>query len=244
MSVSVYLPALKDIRVAKGFTQDALAAAAHITTKTISRIENGESTSIETAKQLAKVLELKSFSQLQSIESTGLFKRFLKEMFVIITSAWAGTLRYLPFFTFFHLCLNPPNADLPIFDVPITLGMVLESAGKCIMPLLTFSLGFFCYHFADSHLGDLYMNAFDQWASSLTNSKYVTATNFAIGLCFATSGVIIPLASNHNVVTDLGFFPLTLLALVYIVGVMSYSILLSRIINVLSSMFRRLNQNA
>ncbi|MEF1340215.1 helix-turn-helix transcriptional regulator, partial [Vibrio rotiferianus] len=66
MSVSVHLPALKDIRVAKGFTQEALAAAIHKTTKTISRIENGDPTSIETAKLLAQVLELKSFAQLQS----------------------------------------------------------------------------------------------------------------------------------------------------------------------------------
>lgn len=244
MSVSVHLPALKDVRVAKGFTQEALAAAVHKTTKTISRIENGEPTSIETAKQLAQALELKSFAQLQSIESTGLFKRFLKEIFSIVVSAWTSTMKYLPFFVFYNLCVNVGSTDLGVFDVPITLGMVLESAGKCIIPLFTFSLGFSSYRFADSYLGELYTSAFNLWVTSETNLKYVTATNITLGLCSAATGLVIPVVSNNNVMTDLSFVSLLLLSMVYIVGVISYSFLFSRIINVCSAMFRSLNQNA
>lgn len=241
MSVSVHLPALKDIRVAKGFTQEALAAAVHKTTKTISRIENGEPTSIETAKQLAQVLELKSFVQLQSIESTGVFKNFLKEIFSIVVSAWTSTMKFLPFFVFFNLCVNVDSNDLGIFDVPITLGMVLESAGDCIIPLFTFSLGFSSYRFADSYLGALYTVAFDQWVASETNLKYVSATNVILGLCSASAGIIAPVVSNQNILTDLSLLPLFILAIIYIVGVISYSFLFSRIIDVCSSMLRSLN---
>lgn len=244
MSVSVHLPALKDIRVAKGFTQEALAAAIHKTTKTISRIENGDPTSIETAKLLAQVLELKSFAQLQSIESTGLFKQFLKEIFSIVTSSWTSTMKYLPFFVFFNMCVNVGSTDLGVLDTPITLGMVLESAGKCIIPLFTFSLGFSSYRFADSYSGELYTSAFNQWAKSESNLKYVSDTNITLGLCSAAAGIILPVIYNNTDVSNISLLPLFLLSLVYIVGVVAYAFLFNRLITGCFVLLRNLNRNA
>lgn len=236
MSLSVYLPALKDVRVAKGFTQEALAAASFKTTKTISRIENGEPTTIETAKQLAKALELKSFAQLQSIQSTGLIKQFFNELYSIVLNALRAAIIYLPFFIFFNLCVSVESSAQGDFDMPITLGMVWESAGQCIIPLFTFNLGYSSYRFASSYLGEHYFSAFNAWVSSSTKLKYVSATNVILGLCSSCTGILVPFVSSANAVMGMDVIPLLLLSIVYIAAVVSYSFLFARFITVCNSM--------
>lgn len=68
-NMAVTLVNLKEFRKARGYTQDALAQLAGVSTRTIQRLERGEEASFETAKSLASVLECKSYHELQGAPS-------------------------------------------------------------------------------------------------------------------------------------------------------------------------------
>lgn len=64
--MAVILTHLKAQRIAKGFTQETLASAAGISTRTIQRIEKGEEVALETAKALSAALDCQSYHDLCS----------------------------------------------------------------------------------------------------------------------------------------------------------------------------------
>tara|TARA_B100000929_G_scaffold107918_1_gene85417 strand:- start:22938 stop:23951 length:1014 start_codon:yes stop_codon:yes gene_type:complete len=64
--MAVILTHLKAQRIAKGFTQETLASAAGISTRTIQRIEKGEEAALETAKSISAALDCQSYHDLCS----------------------------------------------------------------------------------------------------------------------------------------------------------------------------------
>ena len=62
--MAVILTHLKAQRIAKGFTQETLASAAGISTRTIQRIEKGEEAALETAKSISAALDCQNYHEL------------------------------------------------------------------------------------------------------------------------------------------------------------------------------------